>query len=558
MNHNKEVPAPAPQHGQRHRWWTLDPTGSVTGFVFALLSVTPSLLPRPTSLQGVLAALSFGIGYMLGAALWAIGRRLLGEHAPRPVLGLIWWASYAGAWILAVAGLSVLSTTWQNDVRRHVSMPPLESSDLVGFAVVFLPTVVLLLVLGKAVRALYTDLRRRISTLLSVVLSIFIVTGFVTALLFAALAVVNRVYLERNQLPDSELTEPASEFHSAGAGSAVDWHSLGRHGAAFIAGGPTATDISKLTGREAIEPIRVYAGLNSAPTLAERAELVVDELQRTGAFDRKVLIVATTTGSGWLEPQTVDAVEYLHAGDTAIASMQYAYTPSWVSFVFDPNAPVAAARVLFEAVEERMQEIPAGQRPSLHSYGLSLGAHGGQAVFGNLAELRSRTDGALFVGSPNGSAMWRSLQAARDEGSPLWQPVLNEGREVRWLSRAGDEHLLSAPWEEPRVLYLQHATDPITWLAPDLLWRPPEWLQEDQRSPDITAQMRWIPIVTGLHLLLDMLVSEAVPASYGHNYGDVVLTAWGQVIPASNIDTAALERIQSELESYATIPKYEE
>lgn len=70
--------------------------------------------------------------------------------------------------------------------------------------------------------------------------------------------------------------------------------------------------------------------------------------------------------------------------------------------------------------------------------------------------------------------------------------------------------------------------------------------------------MQWIPIVTGLQVILDMLVSEAVPASYGHNYGDVALGAWQQVAPADRIDDLALKRVQAELASYATIPMHEE
>lgn len=70
--------------------------------------------------------------------------------------------------------------------------------------------------------------------------------------------------------------------------------------------------------------------------------------------------------------------------------------------------------------------------------------------------------------------------------------------------------------------------------------------------------MRWIPIITGLQVTVDMLVGEAVPASYGHNYGDVVLVAWQQVVPNDHIDDLALERVQAELESYSTIPRHEE
>lgn len=205
-----------------------------------------------------------------------------------------------------------------------------------------------------------------------------------------------------------------------------------------------------------------------------------------------------------------------------------------------------------------MDSLPADDRPLLVSYGLSLGAHGSQSVFADLADLRARTDAALFVGSPNGSQLWRTLQSTRDAGSPAWQPVREEGREVRWISRAGDEGLLREPWESPRVLYLQHATDPVTWLSPALLWSAPDWLEPDQRSHDISPEMRWIPVVTGLQVTVDMLVGEAVPAAYGHNYGDLVLLAWQQVAPAPSVQPEVISRIQAELESYSIIPRHEE
>lgn len=538
-------------------WWVPDPAGSLLGFVLAVLSVTPSLLPRPTVLQGALAALSFALGYLVGSALWAIVRSFLRKRGTTPPWRRSWWLVYAGAWVLAVALVSGLAITWQNEVRRLVSMPPLDGVNISGFLIGFVTLTVMLLLVGKGVHGMFSLFRRRIGTPASALVTTGVVAAILTGLVFAALSGVDRIYFDRNHLPAADPAEPASQFRSAGSGSAVPWDSLGRHGAAFVGGGPSAAKIEEVTGEEAIEPIRVYAGLGSAPTIQERADLVVDELERTGAFERRILVVATTTGSGWLEPQTVDAIEFLHSGDTAIAAMQYAYTPSWVSFVFDPDAPVEAARVLFEAIETRWEQVPEDERPELLTYGLSLGAHGSQAVFEDLADLRARTDGALFVGSPNGSQLWRTLQAGRDAGSPVVLPVLDDGCEVRWMSRVGDELLLSGPWEEPRVLYLQHATDPITWLTPELLWRSPEWLEADQRSPDISPAMRSIPGVTGLHLLVDMLVSEAVPASYGHNFGDVVLTGWQQ-ITHSHLDEQALGRIQAEIETYAPIPRYEE
>lgn len=544
------------EQSPRRRWWHVDPGGSALGLVLAGLSVTPSLLPRPALLQGAVAALAFGLGYLVGTAISALVRSRV---AWRPTLvgQRRWWIGYGLAWLAALAGLSSLAVVWQNEVRRAVEMPPLPGSSLLDFLSGFLPLAVLLLAVGKGVRRVFAGLSRRRGRLAGVLGATGVVVLGLAVLASGALAAVDSIYAARNGAPDAEAIEPASTYRSAGSASAIAWDGVGRHGGNFLAGGPSAAEITEVTGVAAMEPIRVYAGLGSAPTLAERARLVVAELQRTGAFDRDVLVVATTTGSGWLEAQTVDAIEYLHAGNTAIASMQYAYTPSWVSFLFDPDAPVAAAEELFDQVYAVWQGLPADARPQLISYGLSLGAHGSHALFADVADIRARTDGAMFVGSPNGSTLWRSLQASRDPGSPAWQPILDGGREVRWLSRP-DDPKPPGEWTHPRVLYLQHATDPVTWLGPELLWRSPEWLEPAQRAPDVSPSMIWIPGVTAAQVTVDMLMGESVPAHHGHNYGNVVTAGWRAVTGDAGLDDAAVARIETVIAEYAAIRPFGE
>ncbi|MGM1018564.1 MAG: alpha/beta hydrolase [Actinomycetota bacterium] len=537
------------------RWWHLDAGGALGGLLMAALSVTPSLLPRAALFQGVITAVAVAIGYAVGALLWLGVRRFVRVRVtPRRRRGL--WIGYGALWLAALGVLSVIALGWQNEIRRLVEMPPLSRGDLAGFLLGFLPVVVLLLASGRVIRRSFRALRTSSGTPIALLGTATGIIAIGAAVVVTAMVAVDAVYLGLNGAPDAAIVEPSSSFRSAGPDSAISWSDLGRHGSAFVGAGPTADEIASLTGMPAVEPIRVYAGLESAETAEERAHLVVDELVRTGAFERSVLVVATPTGSGWLEAQTVDAIEYLHAGDTAIAAMQYAYTPSWVSFLFDPDAPVESARVLFEAVEERWLQLPEDSRPLLVTYGLSLGAHGGQAVFADVDDLRARTDGALFVGSPNGSELWRTLQSGRDPESPAWQPVLDGGREVRWISRAGDEDSLPGPWDAPRVLYLQHATDPVTWLAPELIWQEPEWLRPEQRGDDVSPSMRWIPAVTAVQVGVDMLGGEAVPARHGHNFGDVVTTGWREVTGDAGLDPAALDRITREIESYAPIPAY--
>lgn len=542
----------APQ--TRRSFWRLDPFGSLLGLAAAILAVTPSLLPRPALLQGALAALAFGVGYMVGSGLAALIRSWLRRGEMRMPRG--GWLVYALLWLVALVAFSGLAVYWQNEVHSLVEMPPLDGVQLGAFLAGFVPLAAILFVIGKLVRGMWSGLRETVGTPIAWLGSATVVAAALAGFVVLVMTAVDSIYLQRNGVPDGALRPPASDHRSAGPDSAIAWDTLGRHGANFVAGGPSAEEISVLTEQSALTPIRVYAGMESAPTMRERAALVVAELERTGAFERAVLVVATPTGSGWLEPQAVDAIELLHGGDTAIAAMQYAYTPSWVSFLFDPDAPVEASRVLFEAIEERWLQLPAETRPLLVIYGLSLGAHGSQATFVDFDDVRARTDGALFVGSPNSSALWSSLQAARDVGSPLWQPVLDQGLQVRWISQAGDETRLDGPWQAPRVLYLQHATDPVTWLNAELLWRSPEWLEPEQRGADVSASMRWMPVITGLQVTVDMLGGTAVPARHGHNFGDVQVLGWREVVGDAGLSADALARIQAYIASQATIAPF--
>ena len=171
-------------------------------------------------------------------------------------------------------------------------------------------------------------------------------------------------------------------------------------------------------------------------------------------------------------------------------------------------------------------------------------------MFPTLAAVRSETDGAVFVGSPNGTPLWNMLKDSRDPGSPIWRPVLDGGAQVRWASKVGDLESLKGPWSHPRVAYLQHATDPVTWLSPTLLWQSPEWLQPGERGPDVSKAMTWIPVITGVQVVIDMLLGENVPARHGHNYGDVILDAWTKVAPKTDLSGAARARIQTVIEKY--------
>ncbi|PRC54171.1 hypothetical protein C6A85_50105, partial [Mycobacterium sp. ITM-2017-0098] len=70
-------------------------------------------------------------------------------------------------------------------------------------------------------------------------------------------------------------------------------------------------------------------------------------------------------------------------------------------------------------------------------------------------------------------------------------------------------------WEQPRVVYLQHASDPIAWWNTDLLFSKPDGLRE-ARGYDVSPNMEWIPVVTFLQVSADMAVAVDVPDGHGH------------------------------------------
>ena len=162
-------------------------------------------------------------------------------------------------------------------------------------------------------------------------------------------------------------------------------------------------------------------------------EDVLAELRRTGAFDRKILVIATTTGTGFLDQNGTDPLEYLWNGDTAIAGVQYSYLPSWISFLADQQKSVEAGKAMVDAIHGRWLQWPADRRPQLALYGESLGSMAGQGAFGYLPDVVDMDfSSVLWVGPPNASSLWHAITVRRDPGTPEVKPRYDNGRTVRF------------------------------------------------------------------------------------------------------------------------------
>jgi uncharacterized membrane protein len=530
--------------------------GAVFAIAFFCCSLTPSLLPRSWPIQGVVSGIAAAAGYGAGTLIAQALRVILRGHL-RPA------ARKIAGWVFAVAGPVTVGLflhagqEWQRDTRRLVGWPPPPWYQPI--AILMLSWLVLALFIGLA-RQLHRCSRWTASKLGRVVpatvakplgaacvwlVCLVILPNVVYAGLIAAADIA---YADINGNSRTRSVPPACSHVSGSSCSLVSWKSLGRFGRRFVSSTPTAVQLEAFSGRPATQPIRVYAGLASAGDLADEADLAVKELERTGAFHRKTLLVATSTGTGWVDPNAVAALEYMYNGDTAAVSMQYSFLASPISFLVDRDMATQASRLLFDRVHARWQRLPRAQRPRLLVFGESLGALGSQGTFESTDDIVRRTDGALWEGPPNASRLWTTFQAQREHGTPEVLPKAG-GQTVRFGNTPNDLTLPSNSWPAPRVVYLQHASDPVVWWSPHLLLHKPDWLKQ-RRGPDVSPSVHWYPLVTFLQVTADLGWATHVPNGHGHNYHTDAAGAWARIAPSpgwTTADTAHLEQTLARL-----------
>jgi uncharacterized membrane protein len=542
---------PRERHGwlgrRRYRF-----SGLVMAVVMFCLSLTPSLLPRSYLFQGLISGVLTAVGYGLGTlAVW-LGKQVTGRAPPRA--GRIAWTVFAGAAAIVCVVFIYLGARWQTQIHRLVGLVP---PTQVGYLLVLPIAVVTAAAWVGLVRLLRTAARRlaaylsrwipapaaRVAAVLAVVLLLFgVLNGVVLRVAFNA---ADASFRTLNGETHADLAAPSDPLRSGGPGSLVSWDSLGNQGRQFIGGGPKVTDLDAFGGPGADPPIRVYIGMDAANSSRERAALAVQELRRTGGFDRAVLCLITTTGTGWVNEQAVDPLEYMYHGDSALVATQYSYLPSPISFLVDKERARDAGRDLFDAVYAVWSRLPTGGRPKLLVFGESLGSFGAEAAFSGPADIRNRTDGMLLLGPPSQNQLWNEFRADRDPGSPAVLPVYQQGETVRFAADPADLTRPAAAWGTPRVVYLQYPSDPITWWSPRLMVSRPDWLAEP-RGADVLPAVRWYPFVTFWQLSADMAFANKVPAGHGHNFGSMPAAAWAQIAPPPGWTaerTAALTRL---------------
>lgn len=397
-------------------------------------SLTPSMLARPAWLQGVFTGLLASAGYLVGHRL---SRHRVGPGTRTRVAGLV------AAAVLVVAGAAATGA------QPGPLLDPAHSSGLLGgwLQVVAIAAVVAVVAVGLA-RLAHRAWR-----------------GIAVRLLpgpARALAPRQRVYVG---------TTAAVVLVIVGgdalgtAGGAVLTSAPARHVVEAV-GLPTAEEnvLSRPSPRDAV---RVYVGVTEASGAKGRAALAVRRLEARGGFDRDALVLAFPTGSGWVDPIGVTAVESRFDTDVATVAVQPTYLPSWAALLVAREEHERAARALLDAVAERMARMPARTRPDLYLLGQSLGVLAATGIDPD-SPAAAMVCGASWAGPPGGEA-----------------PALGHSTVIA------------------------NRDDPVVHWKPSLAWR---------RPASYPAPV-WVPLVSYLATGVDTIASLSTPIGHGHRYG---------------------------------------
>lgn len=539
----------------RRQWQSLSGIGLALGTLFFAASLTPTLVPRSPLTQGALAGACLAVGYGTGV-LWRLLWRFMELPEPHDRLRQIANRLVAAA-SAAIAILFLWQAAgWQNSIRAAMGMVPVDSGHPFRVSAIALATFAVLLILARLfrilARALSARIRRfvprRVAAVLGVLVAGLLVWSLASNLLIrTALRVLDASFSQLDGLFEPDRPQPSDPGKTGGRASLVRWAELGRAGREFIASGPSAAVIGAFTGRAAREPLRVYVGLAGGHTAKARARLALEELKRQGGFERSVLIVITPTGTGWVDPSAMDAVEYLHDGDVASVAVQYSYLSSPLSLLTQPEYGAETARALFLEIYGHWTSLPHDRRPRLYLHGLSLGAMNSERSAELFEMIGDPIAGALWSGPPFESRLWRTVTEDRNEGSPAWLPQFRDGRFVRFMNQDGPSVPPEAPWGPMRIVYLQYASDPITFFDYRDLYRRPPWMTVPP-GPDVSPRLRWVPVVTMLQIALDMAVATTTPMGHGHVYAPQhYVEAWRAVTDPQHWTPEALERLKQHL-----------
>ena len=522
--------------------------GVIAALAMYAVSVSPSLMARSWAWHAVASGILVACGYVAGVVVQNVAQlviRLTGLtiSASEPVelgfrIGI--GALFALWWIYAV----IQSYRRARKAAALVNMPGETFGEyLLGTAGAVVVSWMLLRIVGALnglcwmlIASLDAHMPRPAAIVVSMVI-LFAIMFFLTSkvILRGGIGFFRRKAEQLNMRTARGIYQPFVPERSASPASSVTWESVGGQGRVFLGRGPSRLDIAQVCGGVAMEPIRVYSGMPTGGSgIEQAAATVVAEMHRTGAFDRAVILIAASTGSGWVDEWQVQPLEFLTRGNCATASLQYSYVPSALNWLTGLEPAQEASAALFAAVRAELDLMDEADRPALFVCGESLGAFASQSVFESFEDVLARVDGALWVGTPSFTPMHAALTAARHKGSPEVAPVVHNARRVRFVNEPSDLRTdlygrELGPWGFPRVVYAQHPSDPVVWWTNKLIWTQPDWLRE-RAGRDVSLNVEFTRFATYIQVLADLPVAGTAPGGHGHTYHEELIPLWRGIL----------------------------
>lgn len=583
-------------------WWNRPDVwagAALAGFA-AVDSFTPSLMPRTTTHQALLAGLSGTAGWAAGSAVYAIGARTNNAGADTAIMAstaaaglatryLIPWHEQEPAWRAPIRSLSqaigagaasaAVTTAVRNStsrlavgavaatvasaigaatIKRAISQqtanrdefdhaPPKPWRALVQGAGILGGLGALIGGYRSSGGALARVMERRLAfqpqvarfsgdVLATAIWAFGVRTVFQSVT--AGLVRYDRVVDPGYDIP------PTVATRSGGPGSEVPWSRLGRQGRRFITDTPSAEDIESVMGEPAVrEPVRVFVGFDAARSAEARVALAMAELKRTGAFDRSLLIVSCPAGTGYVNTLPMEVADYVTLGDCAAVAVQYARLPSLLALQ-STHSGADHHRLLLAAIKHELDLLAPERRPRVVVYGESLGAWAGQDAFidGGVDSIkRLGVSEALWVGTPYYSK-WRH--------ESLYKGQAPEGT-IEQINSIDDLDLGSS---KRIVTLLTHYNDPVDRINATLFYKEPSWLMESPPKRGISPNQQWRPAITAFQTIVDAVnATNPTPGVFravGHDYRldlpAVTVAAYGLPEPTAAQRIRMLTRLQSD------------
>jgi hypothetical protein len=375
--------------------------------------------------------------------------------------------------------------------------------------------------------------------------------GFIAgAVVFGMTRVYHRVEAGTGKLEDVFNDAPDSPYVSGGDGSVVPFETLGREGRRHVSTYLRPEWIESVMGEPAINhPIRIFVGLESAATDAERVQLAIEEMERTGAFDREIIVAVSPTGTGYVNYVTIESVAYMTRGNCAAVTLQYSKRPSPMSLdrVWLGRKQF---RMLIAAIHRRMYKMPPEKRPRLVVFGESLGSWTSQDAFlhgGTQGLEDAGVERALWIGTPNMSRWKHEVM-----GPP--RPDVDRDAVGEFDNFGQVEALDQEKRKQLRYVMITHGNDGVAYFGPDLLIQQPAWLSDpDKRPPRVPKYTKYSTPTTFAQTLIDMNnAMSVVPGEFeakGHDYRADLARFVREVYDLSCTDEQ-LEKIEVALRRY--------